>query len=270
MYFERTKIVKIRDFWFEEDRNLQAEKGGDYAEYHDIMNLPSNKEGYMGHMSRMTLVSNLEKSDEEIQSQFRKNTRYEIRRAKKENCFHRFYLCKGNNKGTEVEEEIDGLLHRIDEEHAKLFLKKGIRTKDEYTFMYSAAKKGMLAVSVGFLQNGDEGAYHVYIVGNGMARLLHSISVFRETNDNEERNAIGRLNRFLHYMDMVELKQLGFNTYDWGGYSEKEEHKTISDFKMSFGGEKKRLYTVYYSTSVIGKILSIIVKERRLKGHIDE
>ena len=263
MYFERKKIVKIRDFWFEDDRNKEAEKGVDFVEYHDMSEIPHDKSNLLGKAERMTLISDLNKTEEKIMSSFRKNTKYEIRRAEKEGCSYVFYHS----------DEVmlhDDILRTINSEHIKLFKEKGVSSKDEYTYMKRAAENGMLSVSVASLADGLKCAYHVYIVGNGYARLLHAISIYRDATSNDEKNAIGRANRFLHSKDMMEFKTLGYRVYDWGGYSETEEFKSISDFKMSFGGEKKTVYTLFYATSLIGKLTSGLVKKYRLEGFVDE
>lgn len=255
--------MKIRDFWFEDDRNKKEEKGADFAEYHDMLQLPKNMAGFIGKAERMTLISDLTVEKDIIQAAFRKNTRYEIRRAQKEGC-------KANFLGVDEIKQQDILIHKINQEHTKLFKKKGVRVKDEYDFMHAAAQKGMLIVSTAEVEDLGVCVYHVYVVGNQIARLLHSISVFRDTESNYERNAVGRANRYLHFEDMLYLKEIGYTTYDWGGYSDDEEVKSISDFKLSFGGEKRTVYTVFYATSLAGRLISGVVKRIKLKGFVDE
>lgn len=62
--------------------------------------------------------------------------------------------------------------------------------------------------------NGKPAVFHTYILAGKTARLYQSCSEFR-FDGNAHRNAISRANRFLHWRDMLELKGLGFDTYDW-------------------------------------------------------
>lgn len=260
MHFDRKNIGTIRDFWFETDRNKEEEKGADFAQYHDLRSVSTDKHGLVVVQPRKTLVNNLNEDAEEIIAHFKKNTKYEVRRATKEGCYSKFII------GSEVCSHED-ILKRIDSAHAQMFTDKGKQSKSEFPVMIAAARANMLAVSIGFLADGREGAYHVYIVGNGIARLLHSISVFREVETNDDKNAIGRLNRFLHYDDMINLKKSGYQTYDWGGYSEEEQLKSISEFKAAFGGDIIDVYTAIYATSMIGKLTSGVIKKFKFKGN---
>ncbi len=258
MYYKRIRGLRIKDFWFEEDRALEQEPGADFAQYHDMPIVPTNGQNMMVRSDRLTLVNDLQETEEELMSRFKKNTKYEIKRAAKEGCYAEFLTSTALLEKKEI-------LVRIDTAHAQMFAEKGKKSKKEYPTMLAAAKANMLAVTVGYLQDGRECAYHVYIIGNGTARLLHSISSFREAVTGDDRNAIGRLNRYLHYEDMLYFKRLGYTTYDWGGYSEEEQLKSISEFKKAFGGEIKDIYTVIYATSPFGKILSELVKRVKFK-----
>lgn len=258
MYYVRKRGLKIKDFWFVDNRSVAEESGAAFAQYHDLATVPQNAEGLIAQQSRQTLINDLLESEEEILGRFKKNTKYEVKRAEKEGCYSTFYF------GKELAENKDVLL-RVDAVHAQMFADKGKKSKHEFPTMMAAAKAEMLAVSVGYLPDGRECAYHVYIVGNQVARLLHSIAVFREVASNEDRNAIGRLNRFLHFADMRTFKEQGYTTYDWGGYSEEEHLRTISDFKKAFGGEIVDVYTMVYATNAIGRLLAKFVKWLKFK-----
>ena len=252
MYYVRNRGLRIKDFWFIDERTTE-ESGAAFAQYHDLNTIPENTEGLIAQQDRKTLVNNLLENEEEIISRFKKNTKYEIKRAAKEGCYSAFYL------GKELADKKDILL-RVDKAHAQMFADKGKKSKREFPTMMAAARADMLAVSIGYLPDGRECAYHVYIIGEKVARLLHSIAVFREVESNEDRNAIGRLNRYLHHEDMLKFKEQGYTTYDWGGYSEEEHLKSISDFKKAFGGEIIDVYTMVYATNPIGKLLAKFVK----------
>jgi hypothetical protein len=86
---------------------------------------------------------------------------------------------------------------------------------------------------------------HTYVVDSDLrrARLLHSASHFRTTNDTSQRNAVGRANRFLHYATILHFRDRGFTQYDMGGYAKGSSDPTlqaIARFKDGFGGELVR------------------------------
>lgn len=99
---------------------------------------------------------------------------------------------------------------------------------------------GFAAVS-----EGQPLALHTYLVdaGLGRARLLHSASHFRASDDSSQRNAIARANRFLHYATMLHFKDRGITKYDMGGYAKNSSDpvlQAIARFKDGFGGEVVR------------------------------
>lgn len=259
MHYKRNRGLRVKDFWFVEDRNRKEENGADFAQYHDMCVAPNDLDGLMVQQDRQTLVNNLLESEEEIVSRFKKNTKYEIKRAEKEQCYCMHYT------GEELAKQTD-ILKRVDTAHKQMFADKGKKSKGEYATMFAAAKENMLHVSIGYLSSGEECAYHVYIAGNGTTRLLHSITLFRNAESNDVKNAIGRLNRFLHYEDMLWFKEHGYCVYDWGGYSEEEHLKSISEFKKAFGGELANRYTMIYATSPLGKLMSGLVRIIKFKG----
>ncbi len=86
---------------------------------------------------------------------------------------------------------------------------------------------------------------HAFI-GNGQrARLLYSVSAFRHYQyDSRQRNRIGKAHRLLHWADMLQFKQAGYDWYDLGGTAagQTPELQNIDYFKQGFGGE---LHTEY-------------------------
>lgn len=89
--------------------------------------------------------------------------------------------------------------------------------------------------------NGEIIAAHGYIADEemGIVRLTHSATV--RLNENSQKRLSGKINKWLHYKDMLHFKDKGFRMYDFGGYTENTTDKGlmgINDFKLSFGGEK--------------------------------
>jgi hypothetical protein len=75
------------------------------------------------------------------------------------------------------------------------------------------------------MKHGDDMLWHERVSSSSLlpveherARLTHSASLFRIEADSAERNRIGRVNRLLHWDDMVRFQELGMRTYDLGGW----------------------------------------------------
>lgn len=82
---------------------------------------------------------------------------------------------------------------------------------------------------------------HTYFFDEEIKRacLLHTASLFRNCDDSKMRQIIGRANRFLHFEEMLYFKKLGANIYDLGGIAVddlNEDRAKINHFKKGFGG----------------------------------
>jgi hypothetical protein len=91
--------------------------------------------------------------------------------------------------------------------------------------------------------SGGDGAIlcrHVYLVQCGRARLLHSLSGGWQASGGAERARAGRINRCLHWHDMLAFRHLGVERYDLGGIVIAPTDPVmagITRFKCDFGGE---------------------------------
>jgi hypothetical protein len=100
-----------------------------------------------------------------------------------------------------------------------------------------------LVITCAKKNNNDTIVYHTYLTDESIkrVRLLHSVSkIHLLNNDNNERNLIGRANKFLHFKDMEYFNLKGFKLFDFGGYSYGTNDRAlqgINKFKDSFGGE---------------------------------
>ena len=87
------------------------------------------------------------------------------------------------------------------------------------------------------------------------ARLTHSASMFRLEADSAERNRIGRVNRLLHWDDMVRFRDAGVKTYDMGGWYTGRRNQAqlrINTFKEEFGGRVVHEWDIFRPGSVRG------------------
>jgi hypothetical protein len=93
---------------------------------------------------------------------------------------------------------------------------------------------------------------------DGHARLLQSVSPFRNHASFSDRNVMGRANRWLHWRDMCVLKEQGVVTYDLGGWysghSDREKLR-INAFKEEFGGTPTVEFSWVVGISLVGRLV---------------
>lgn len=236
--------------WFEQDLNEIEEKGCDRINVFCFKGAPEEAERF-GYSSfpQSTLLSRLETNEGDMLGAFSKTVRNEIRRCEKEEnvevCF-----------ATELE-EICALLEGFDEMYRAMYLEKGLGEhflpKKELK-EYARTRNCML--SVGKIE-GKPVVYHSYVYSGCDCRLLHSCSEFRIA-DRALRNAIGRLNKYLHWEDIRWFCGANVTWYDWGGISSKESPNGIDRFKMSFGGAEVDYLNLSKNVSLRAKLLKLV------------
>jgi hypothetical protein len=104
-------------------------------------------------------------------------------------------------------------------------------------------------------RDGEALVWHAYVTDGRTAALLHSASHFRAASA-ASRALFGRANRWLHWRDMLAFKDMGVETYDWGGLFEDEtvpEQASVNRFKRRFGGRPHRAYTAVAMLTVKGR-----------------
>ena len=88
-------------------------------------------------------------------------------------------------------------------------------------------------------------AAHAYSLdpAAGIVRGLYNASAFRAfAQDNRGRRQAGVANVFLYHADFLHFRQMGFHTYDFGGYGTPESGST---FKDQFRGRLVEQYNYY-------------------------
>lgn len=162
-------------------------------------------------------------TEDDIFDQIGKNTKPKIKRA----------ISEGGLRFTVIEnrDEVRDLYN----EFAR---GKGRPPLDERSFRAYWPKMTATKISSGR----DALVMHAFLVDEGLKRAnhLYSASLFRSTDDSERRGLIGRANRALHYLNMLNFKDRGITTYDLGGYAlgtQDPELQEVNEFKDSFGGQ---------------------------------
>jgi hypothetical protein len=107
----------------------------------------------------------------------------------------------------------------------------------------------------------------------GRACMLHDASMFRQMPDQRHRNLIGHANRYLHFLDMMYLKDRGIESLDLGGYAKdtEDEHlRHINEFKDGFGGELVEMSNyVSHPLSCYRKLSSCLRGQGELVSAVD-
>jgi hypothetical protein len=127
------------------------------------------------------------------------------------------------------------------------------------------AKADALDLSRVRMESGKVLVWHAHLWTPSRARLLHSASLYRESDDTGFRNLIGRANRWLHWRDMLRYKAQGITAYDWGGWyagDENEELLRINRFKDEWGGRVAHEFHCALPGSPRGRL---VLAARRLR-----
>jgi hypothetical protein len=176
-----------------------------------------------------TPIINLKSDSGVLFSSLSSSTRYKIRRAEREG-----YIPSIAGEPTDA--DIQTFCGFFDPFAASKNLSPANRAK-----LKALRRKSNLILSSVHDKTGQPVAMHAYVADNELerARLLYSASHFRTSSNSEERNAIGRANRLLHWHEIETLGRAGYSTYDLGGIPIKDsdpEKNAIARFKNEFGG----------------------------------
>ncbi len=171
--------------------------------------------------SKYTKVINLL---EDYVQNIKKNTMYEYRRAKKEECYSSVISDLG--------------LYRSF--FGKFNLEK--RNQENITLYELEINKENMIIRGAYNKENELLVTHCYLIDKELRTvILHtSSSIIYSDIDSHKRDEVGRANRMLHIDDMVYFKSNGFICYDMGGYAYNSSDRQligINNFKDSFGGE---------------------------------
>jgi len=209
----------------------------------------------------LTLISDLNESEDEIKAHFSKGCRYEVNRAYRENV--EFHILDSD----EIDDEtLEAFLDFFEE----FWESKNSSIGDRASLAKDLKKyRDCRAFSIGYaVVKGEIAVYHTYIHDDDITRLLHSASLFRLKNDADDtnKNVIGMANRALHFEEMKYFKAKGISVYDWGGAGKEEEVASITKFKEFFGGTPVTYYDCEQIKGTKAKLVSDLssLKQRLL------
>lgn len=228
--------LTIAEFWFTEQSNCEA----DIARFmHVAKRVP------LAHCTpQHTIVIDLEGDEDALFTAITPDTRNRIRRAARDGAVANFW----RNPDDRVVRDFSAFYDR--------FARLKNLSRISGAALHALRQSGFLAISNAAVHSGEVLVWHSYVCAGPRARVLQSASLFRTMQDSTERNAIGRVNRFLHYKDMLAFKADGVRLYDFGGWypgNTDAELLRINRFKKQFGGKIELRYTCERGVSVLGK-----------------
>src|SRR5207244_489818 len=105
-------------------------------------------------------------------------------------------------------------------------------------------------------------AAHVLLVDRPRARLFLSATTHRA--DAVDTQVVGRLNRLLHWHEMLYYKACGFAKYDFGGIEDRSSPVySVTQFKLSFGGDVVDELTLALAAGApLRRLLSVASRSR--------
>ena len=202
-----------------------------------------------------TSIIDLTAPIEEISAPISKNTRYKIQRAEREGLTPRLVTNPTVDEGSLYAHYYDTFAQH-----------KGLTACNRTKLKALCESSALLLSSISDTE-GNLLSAHAYVKDEsvGRVRLLYSASHYRSMNDSGERNKVGRANRFLHWYEILTLKNLGFKLYDLGGIpldAADQEKNAIARFKLEFGGRLLVEYSGLLSTNLLGKVILPLARRR--------
>lgn len=231
------KAAGYGEVWFDEEP--RADAGIDIVQYR----FRSAPLAHARTTPLLSSVTDLCEDEAKIAERFGKDCRYKIRRADNKDSLQMEFIAEPENR-------LDEFADFFDE-----FARQKSHQPCDRRWLASACKAGQLALSKAEC-DGDALVWHAYILAGDTAGLQYTASCFRD-RENDYRALVGRANRWLHWKDMLQFKNIGFRRYDWGGMFEDEstpERAGINRFKRDFGGQTVRAYDCTVAVSAKGRM----------------
>jgi lipid II:glycine glycyltransferase (peptidoglycan interpeptide bridge formation enzyme) len=243
VYYRKKIFTSIAEIWY--NFSEKPEKATDVFRYKFVTENNPNAASYE---KLFTILIDLTKNKDEIFLDIRKNSRYEINRARDKDSVICAALLKTGTGDFQALSQYISFFNQF-------ALSKG-RSRINYTDLeqFFTAKN----LCIRYVSKDDEIlTMHAYVISDNTARLHQSSSLFRSSENSDYRNMVARANRYLHWDDILYFKKLGLSWYDLGGWyggNENKEQLAINVFKESFGGQLKEEYSYIVPRTLKGKI----------------
>lgn len=106
--------------------------------------------------------------------------------------------------------------------------------------------------------NGHVLAAHSYLVDKELGIVRHFHSATKRLDETNDRNLVGRANKYLTVHNIVAFKEMGYKVFDFGGYAEGTQDESllgINKYKLLFGGKVVTCINYYsYTYWILKKI----------------
>jgi len=190
-------------------------------------------------------IIDLRKNISEIEANFRKSLRNEIKDASKNYKIDtNFHL-----------DVRDDLISDFKDFYSFFSTKKSIPDADY--LMLEKLKKNII---ISYAKHEDKYiVWHLYLKNTKKLRLLYSASLLSENKD--DAKLIVRANKMLHFEDIVLAKEKGFLVYDLGGVALNDQSREgINKFKLGFTKDMSISNNFVVANTFLGKVLLLLSK----------
>lgn len=154
--------------------------------------------------------------------------------------------------------------------HSQFAAQKNLETPD-HSHTYRLAEAGRMAMSIIEDRDGNVLTWRTYYRdANRVVRGIYSGSLYRSLTTPQERQFIGRANRFNVWQDIARFHEEGVAIFDMGGWyvgEEDEEKIRINRFKKEFGGTVLQQYHGVRAQTWKGKAALMLADFRNRREH---
>lgn len=221
----KKSVLGINQIWFPDtfhiEELIKKEKRGDILFIHGVPAGESQNKRYL-YQEFQSYLTDLTAETEEIWKGIGKNVRYEIRRSERETGEIRFHDAGEMNERMELLKLFSAL-------YEQMYREKGMEESMNLKAVRSYLAEGKMLFSAVWFREKPL-VFHSYIWDGQEVSLLHSASCFR--GNSLDGAMLGRVNKRLHWEDMLYLKERGVRCYDWGGISDLKNPNGIDAFKL--------------------------------------
>ena len=173
-------------------------------------------------------------------------------------------------------EKRDSLTHRCLASGDPSLLHEVFRLQDQFAALKGQAKinrirmmamwqTGSLDISLMRDAGGNPLVWRIYYRDSRRVRNLHNGSFRRAIHDSVQRNLIGRAHRYLIWRNILRFREVGLDTYDFGGwYTGKHDvdKLKINLFKKEFGGVIEQSFNCVRGVTLRGKLILALLALR--------
>lgn len=242
--------IPIEHIWFYDKQEEMKDSGIMF--YHAV---GDDMDGVVK-VKNHSLITDLSMDENTLFQKIRKNDRYEIRRAQKEQVRCEFFSANDIKHRTDLLDEFENTYNHMFED-------KNMKTRFNRKLVERYMSMDAIYFTIGFYDHVPY-VFHSYIYDSSskQVRFFYSCSPYRR--EKELSNLIGRINKLLHWQDMCHFKDQSILLYDWGGVSSLDNPNGIDKFKMGFGGDPVSYYNVLTSNGFWTRKLLILAKRLRV------